>query len=414
MKKYIFYTSVMLLGIFFLSCEKGTTGPSQGSSTRVYGGISPVGDYIAVTIDETNRTVTYNNYTTGEHAGPFAYSPSPLWGFQNIYRTEDFNAGGPPPFPCHAKFIVMQGVALIFQLFKSSNDSAIGWPVYAFSRVGINLNTVKGRSYNFMGCKINSTNGNYEAGFAGFDTDSIGFLYGAAYNHRADHEGWGGWDKGMSKINQRNTVSVSAFTYNPSIVAHEFFDGSDQLTLIGTQSGDFICDNGAGKGGSFAVRQASSKNWISNYNGTYLALVYENRAYAAAPIQHNMPMRITASGTGTITADRLDGTSIIPTYTGSFVPLEDFSGGPHYPPRTAIQDFEYYSRCDTARSDSIKNAYKCHGGFIDITTPNDCVVTVFFEPTGNFMFFCMFEKEGNGSYIYRFGFGIKDPNYVNP
>jgi hypothetical protein len=42
------------------------------------------------------------------------------------------------------------------------------------------------------------------------------------------------------------------------------------------------------------------------------------------------------------------------------------------------------------------------------------LITLFFDPEGKFLFFCMFERDDSGTMNYRFGFGIKDPNYVEP
>jgi hypothetical protein len=402
---------VVILCMFPISCDKTSTGPDQGSGgSTIYGGASPIGDYIAVTVDAAGHTVTYHNYTTSESAGPFTYSQvtSNNWGFQNLYKTQNFEVG--PGDSCYAEFIIMHGVALTYQLFKAANDSAIDWPVYALSRTAVNMNNLKGQAFNWMNFKINEAEGNFEAGFAAFDTDIGGLLYGAAYNNRAEREGWGGSDMGMKKINDYDSVKTSAFTYNASLVANTL----SNLTLIGTESGDFITDFGAGKGAGFAVRQASSKNWSPNYNGTYFTLIYENRNTAAAPTEQTVqPMRLVASN-GTVSAAGLQsGNSIVPVYSGTFANFEDFTGGPHSPTRTAVQDFQYFSRCDTAQSITVRNAYNCHGGFIDASV-SDQVITLFFDPEGKFLFFCMFERDDSGTMNYRFGFGIKDPNYVEP
>ncbi len=199
-------TTGIFLFLIFVGCSQnpgGTTG-GGGGSTKVYGGASPIGDYIAVTLDTESHTATYTNYTTGEGAGPYSYSKLTAnnWGFQNIYKTENFTAGSKI---CYAKFILMEGVALIFQLFET-NDEAVDWPVYALCRKAVNMSDYKGKAFNWMNFKINSTNGNFEAGFAGVDTDSNGFFYGASYNNRAEKENWSGFDKGMKTINDESNL----------------------------------------------------------------------------------------------------------------------------------------------------------------------------------------------------------------
>ena len=247
-----------------------------------------------------------------------------------------------------------------------------------------------------MSFKINDTQGNYEAGFAAFDTDATGHMYGAAYNDRAKIESW------VKDINDNN-ISTSQFVYDSGQVANKY--GS--LTLIGTQSGDFAIDFGPNNGAAFAVRQAASKDWSLNYNGTYLTMIYENRP-SELQKQTVEPMRVTFNGVNSFEAAKLGQQT--PLVSGILLSLEDLPNGPHdqdSPPFTITQDFARFSSCASAQSSIVKNAYKCHGGFI-AQTDGSKVLTFFFESGGRFFFFNMLENTGP---VYRFGFGIKDPNY---
>ncbi|MGQ9780389.1 MAG: hypothetical protein ACUVRM_11065 [Bacillota bacterium] len=402
---------LLALASVLAGCFGGGGGSGGGSTVKVYGGSMPIGDYVAVTVDKTNQTVTYHNYTTGESAGPYSYSrlTTDNWGFQNIYKTQTFT--GPENKQCYADFIVMEGVALIFQLFDALTNEPFGWPVYALCRKATDMNWYKGRAFNWMEFRINSATGNFAAGFAAFDTDAGGRLYGAGYNDRAERESWLGFDKGMKNINDQSPpLGTGSFVYNPSLVANS----SGSLTLIGTETGDFALDFGPNQGAGFAVRQAASKDWSPNYNGTYFALVYENRA--GSNYQTMDAFRFQASGNGSVAGAHLGPNGqITPFYTGSLAPLDGFQGGPHYndnPPYTAIEDFKRFSGCASAQSGTVQNAYQCHGGFIAHEVDgSEYVLTVFFDPDGRFLFFCMFEKDAQQAVTYRFGFGIKDPNY---
>ncbi|MCL6590189.1 MAG: hypothetical protein K6U80_09575 [Firmicutes bacterium] len=398
-KKSIF--SAILIGVFSLALAGCGGGNSGGSSTAAYGGAIPIGDYVAVTVDSANSTVTYHNYTTGVSKGPYHFVRiSNFNGFRNVYQTTDpFDYSGKTN--CHAKFIAMERVALIFQIFDNNNN-ALDFPVYALARQAVNMGDYKGRAYNWMNFKINDTNGNYEAGFAAFDTDATGHLYGAAYNDRANIESWSSHDKGVKNINDNN-ISTSVFAYDSGQVANKY----GNLTLIGTQCGDFAIDFGPNNGAGFAVRQAASKDWSLNYNGTYLTMVYENRPNESQK-QTVEPMRVTFNGAGSFEGAKLGEQT--PLVSGTLLSLEDLPNGPHdqeSPSYTITEDFERFSGCASALSATVKNAYKCHGGFI-AETDGSKVLTFFFEPGGRFFFFNMLENSGP---VYRFGFGIKDPNY---
>lgn len=81
---------------------------------------------------------------------------------------------------------------------------------------------------------------------------------------------------GVTSINSGPPViGTSSFTYDSSILTNK----SGNLTLIGTQSDDFILDFGPDNGAGFAIRQASN----SAYNGTYLLVNYENNNTGTNP-----------------------------------------------------------------------------------------------------------------------------------
>lgn len=414
MTRFRLYTLSVSVFILLLVISGCFLFPRQ-SIVKTYGGSDPKGDYIEVVIDSTAQTVTHHNYTTNENNGPFSYfrvtDPSRNKGFTILYETEPVNAAGE-----YALFTLMDGVALIYQMFDSmgtpgdyTDDVTMGNPVYALSRVEVNMNTYQGTAYNWLEMKIGAAQGNFAAGFAAFDSNSdapAGRLYGAGYNNRAEVEGWAGFVNGINNINNPPVLATSAFTMDSTIKANTCNTANGLLTMIGAGSGDFILDFGVnpvsaeGNGAGFALRQAAVKDWQPVYNGVYFALVYENNAGGTA--QKVQPMKFTTNN-GNIQVFKFDdGTGV---FNQNFSDLETFSGGPGGSPVTA--QFQTVSGCAGAESTVVQNAYQCHGGFI--WSDSGSVVVCMMDPAGRYMFFTMFEKIGLADYNYRFGFAIKDP-----
>lgn len=395
----------LLIGTFSWALS-GCGGGSGGGSGKTYAGAMPIGDYVAVTLKEANHTLTYHNYTTGESFGPISYSKLTTGngGFQNIYQTETFTREGKQ---CYADFVIMKDVALSFLLFDAAEDTPLDWPVYAFNRRAVDMNDYKGRAYNWLKCEIeesggSSDQGNFECGFAAFDTDAPGRIYGASYNRRAEEVDP---NQAIKTINESG-IGASSFTYDSNLVANT----SGDLTLIGTPSGDFALDFGANNGAGFAVRQATSKDWSSNYNGNYLAMVYKNGSAVGpeyrTPQYLMKPMRVTLNNS-TIVVAELEGTEETEVYINNapLTSLEDFTRGP-IAGETVTKSFQSHS----ASSPTVQQAYQCHGSFIYSDATGSQLVNIFSDPNGRFIFFNAFIEEG-AKITYFFGFGIKDPYY---
>lgn len=388
-------------------------GSGGGVTTKTYGGADPKGDYIAVTIDSSAGTLTYHNYTTDEHYGPYAFSritdPARNFGFQNLYAT-----GVIPAYPtpnCYAEFVLMDGVALILQMFDQGatpdiydDDTPDGNPIFAYYRRAVDMTDYRGQVFNWVGYEMGADAGNFEVGCAAFDTnatDPAGRLYGGGYNRRAEVEypGWAGYnDRGMRDINDTG-LGTSSFTYDADLVANT----AGSLTLIGTDSGDFILDRGPGAGAGFALRQAAAKEWQTAYNGTYFAFIYKNNAGA----QEVSPMKVVLSGGGFAAYEPISAAS--PSLTGSFTDIETFPEGPCPPggdPMTFAAQLQAISGCNGAEAAAVRNAYRCRGGFV--ATVDDRVVYLMLDPAGRYLCFASFEE---GTNHYAFGFGIKDPEY---
>ena len=401
----------VIMCLVFMSCDLGSSGPSGGTISPVdYGGISAVGDYIVVIVDESNRQVSYYNYTTGDSLGPLAYSKLDTnnWGFQNIYKTENFLRESDS---CYALFLMMKNMAVVFQLFTADSNKMIDWPIYALCRKPANMTNYKESIYNFMKFKINATDGNYELGFLGFDIDNPGTCYGAVYNDRACYDSWSTYYKGLKGMGKNS--NLAGFVYDQSLVANYYDDPNDptsRLIFVASKSNDFVIDCGQGKGAAFAVRQANDSSWSPKYNGTYFVLLYENHTFLSE--QKLEALKVVASPGKSVTITTLKDQPT--TISLTLKPLLSFPGGPNYPDSSLTQDLKKFSMCDSALSSKIRNAYKCYGVFVlsslEYPLGNPYVLTMFFDPDGNYLLMNMFEQESGGK-AYRFGFGIKDPDY---
>lgn len=409
---------VVIASILLPGCGGGGGGSNGGRSVKIYAGADPKGDYIAVTIDSSAQTMIYHNYTTGEHFGPYAYNtltePDRNYGFHNLYAT-----GVIPDYPtpnCYAEFIIMDGVALILQMFDNnatpadfSDDICDGNPIFAYYRRTVNVDTYRGRAFNWVGYKMGADDGNFEVGFAAFDTNTTtpaGRLYGAAYNNRAETDGWPGYVRGIKNLNDSD-LGTGSFIYDAGVVANTF--GS--LTLIDTDSGDFVFDSGPGAGAGFAIRQADTKDWQPVYNGTYFIIMYKNVDSESQPQEVDVA-KLVFSGNGNFEIyEPINAAS--PSLNGSFIDIETYPNGPRPPGAapipfaTQIRDI---SSCGSAAATVVRNAYLCHGGFVWENPARDQTAFLMLDPAGRYLCFASFEKNG-GLTHYSFGFGIKDPLY---
>jgi hypothetical protein len=399
----------------FFSC--GSDGKSSNSSTPLtsatYSGADPKGDFIAIEIDGSAQTVTHNNYTTSETNGPYTYStvtdPTLSGGFTNMFMTEVFNTN------MYALFVIVDGVAIIYQLFTNNgtasdftDDSPYETPGYAFVRLDMDdLSSFKEKSFNWIKFKMDTTNteGNFEAGFAAFDS-GIGTAYGAYYNNRADEADgsppYGDYD--ANGIDDIGPLNLDSFTHDASTMSHS----SGNLTFIPNKNGDSVLDFGANEGAGYAVRQADTKEWQSAYNGTYFMMVYHNDSTGAE--QSVEPMKLVLS---TSTSNSTNGYfraydhgSSTVTMEGEFIPVEDLTGANSPGGTTPIIDqFASTSGIGGATSTEIADANKAHGGFVS-QPDSDTVLFGMMDPNGNYLFFTMFMDEG-ATYEYNFGFGVK-------
>lgn len=415
MKRKLVLTVILI--IFSLAAIAGCGGGKR-SSKKIYGGVDPKGDYIAITIE--GSSVTYDNYTTSEHYGPFGFSKETAvgvnGGFKNIYRTVYVD-----PSNKYVRFVEMTGVTIIYQMFQDAgvigdftDDDTVDNPVYAFCRKQVSMNDYRDTAYNWIEFKMGADNAssNFSAGCAGFDTNTDsppGRLYGAGYSKRreiADPP-----SNGLNNINESN-LGTSSFTYNPTIVANTApSGGGDTLTLIGAKTNDFILDFGLNNGAGFAIRQASGAAYQSTYNGTYIVFCYENNNDSSVT-QTIQVIKMTLENGVFKVFQMSDNTSTAtPDAEGTLTAIADCTEGPAETPIKT--HFQTVSGCGDALSTKVQNSYNCYGGFVNIQNSGNEVNYLILDPAGKYLCFTCFYETAPDIYNYRFGFGIKDPLYSN-
>lgn len=390
-----------------MGCFESPPAKPGGLTSHIYGGAEPQGDYVALTIDAANSTITYDNYTTTEHYGPLSFhkviDPAVNKGFTNLYETDAINGDGD-----FARFIICNGVAIAYVIFNSGG-TMIGTPAYAFCRKSVplpdNIDVYKNTAYNWVKFKIGASEGDFEAGFAAMDSDTDGTFYGAGYDNQS--EIGGDPNHGVHNINEGGNLKLSNFTYDSGIVANYY--AANTLTLIGTTTHDFILDFGSLKGAGLAIQQAAQADYQSSYSGTYFLLTYENDN-SPTHGQVFKPLKLvvsaaTTQGQGHYQVYDFDtGTQIVEDDVEA---LETYPSGPNSSP--IAPQFKDISTCySNATSDIVKNAYQCHGAFIGDTNSGSNILCAMFDPAGKYLCFTIFNNQGNGNYNYTFGFGIKD------
>lgn len=407
MKRGAVLFSFFVCIILALSSGCGDSSDDKSATIITYAGSEPVGDFVVVQIDKTNSKVRRINYTTDpdEDTGWLPYtavSAADAEGFSILYRVNV--TGG------YVIFAEFPNTAVVYQMFDASDDP-VGWPVYVVYRERVDKSSYYEKAYNWMKFTIDSTpaDSEMEAGFAAFDTSAEeGLLYGAGYYSL---------DDSINDINDGDVAKISTFVENTELIANTMWTGTEgdmntALTLTGTASGTNILDFGPGAGGGMGLAIPQSDVTLATAAGTYFVLVYENDKTAdTSTVQ---PMKVVISGTSPNIEvfQYSDNTSTAtPVLSNDLTAIADLTA-PESPNGIAIKtQFATASGNAAAASAVVKSAHLCEGSFVAIDAGGNYVINLMFDSQGGFCGFSMFDTTGND--IIRFGFGIKDANYVN-
>jgi len=267
--------------------DTGTATTSPQSAVHSYNGSASVGDFITLSVDPTNLTITYTNHTNGD-SGTVSYTV----GADGSYAINDPNGNLISAYE-------VPGYALVLQAAKAGPNHATPALVVAVESGPVTLSTFEGSTYNYM--QFRTTAGGLEAGSVaisatGTGTDSSYWPFGALTAING----------GQSPYNS-GTIPISAATEDASGTFFTFSDQSQTISVFGTESGTFVVDTPSGT--IFGLQQAATKAFDPSVAGTYHSIYYSktNASTGAGNVEVGSPalgsatVTVTAAGALTIT-----------------------------------------------------------------------------------------------------------------
>jgi len=414
------FVPVFLFAVLFIAaCDDGG---KEKDKILTFAGSEPVGDFVVIQLNKTDKKVRRINYTNPSDTGWYPYfSVAPTHenaqGF-SILKRVDINAEGD-----YVLFAEFPGTALVYQMFDTSDERS-GYPVYVVLREKVDKDEYSEKAYNWIKMKIGGdpADAEMEAGFAAFDTyadgsvTDVGLLYGAGYNSE---------DDSIGDINSGDIAKISEFEENTELVANTMWTGTpdgmnNAITITGTDSGTNIMDFGPDAGGGMGLAIPQSDVTLADAAGTYFVLCYESdKTTLGSETEDVRPIKVVLSTeTGAnIKVFSYDADTSVPgdlMLQDTLTALEEIPAGESPGGVTPInQQFLGAAGNGGAVSDVVQNAHLCRGVFVaSDETSGEWVITVSIDPLGNFFGFTMLDTAGSNE-IVRFGFGIKDDGYAN-
>lgn len=400
--------------LFIAACDDG--GGKEKDKILTFAGSEPVGDFVVIQLNKTDRTVRRVNYTNPSDSGWLTYhsvdaTHENAQGF-SILKRVDINDEGD-----YVLFAEFPNTALVYQMFLTS-DAPSGYPVYVVLRDKVDKAEYSEKAYNWIKMKIGGTadEAEMEAGFAAFDTyvaDSAteeGLLYGAGFNSESDS---------ISDINSGDNAKISEFVENTELVANTMWTGTvgdmdSAITLTGTGSGTNILDFGPDQGGGMGLVIPQSDVSLADAAGTYFVLCYQSDKTADTETVQPIKVVLSTESGANIRVFEYQANTTVPDdliLTDTLTALASLPAGESPGGAIAINEqFEDAAGNDLATSTIVQDAHLCPGVFV--ATNADWVITVSIDPLGNFFGFTMLDGTGDND-IVRFGFGIKDDGYEN-
>ncbi len=433
---YLVLVTIIAQTIIYTGCEQ--TDPNKPDPVvAIYGGSDPSGHFIEVKIDRTNSTVTKIDHSTSETFGPYPFGIDQ--GYKNttgisIVYNAIIDPSATEGQPKYVRFVEFKDTALLFVLFDV-NEKPLGNPNYAVIKEKVDKSTFYDKAYNWMRFIVDdesvddeSVDHDMNTGFAAFDNASgEGLLYGAAYSQRAEHEKWAGYTNGINDINEGDFVKVDSFLYDPLSHSTYFYADSDiwdnRVSFAGNENGTNIVNFGADQGGGsglFIPQNYGIKEWNADWNGVYYSVLYNYTTDSTNSVTNSsiQPIKIKIySESDNFFVEGYDDNESTQTATPLFgplmiIPTNDLSSD-NSPGGIAkiVTQFATISNNNTASSNIVKSANNCYGSFV---LPEESgITTIIMDPDGRFAGFTGFTIQEN-SVDYRFGFCIKDENYVDP
>jgi len=267
---------------WFAGCSSVPTPKvvTPSSAVRAYNGTASVGDFLTISIDSTEHTITYKNYTNGE-AGTVPYTVNS----DGTYTIAD------PEGNLLAAYEV-PGTMLMVEADNAGASRDTTALITAIESAPSSINTFAGRSFNYL--QLRTASGGVDLGTITIDAQGNiqhdGYWpYGALQQPQSF---FGGGSLPASSVQE--DVSGNFFTITES--------GGSQDVVFGTENGFFAVDTGNGT--ILSLPKASSKAFAASNAGTYTAMFYEkvsaqtgqNNTESGTPMEGKATVTISASG----------------------------------------------------------------------------------------------------------------------
>jgi hypothetical protein len=234
-------------------------GGSSGSSTRAYQATASVGDFLTISVDSGNQTITYANHTNGQ-AGTVAYTVDA----DGAYSITTPGGG-------LLKAYEIPGFALVASADNTGPAASTTSLITAIQQAPVSLDWLKGQTFNYMQWRV--TQGGLNVGTVAIDASSnvattSYWPYGQMQLDLGVGQNASGWSS--------NNFSAGSFSADPSGHFLSLTEDGSTDTLFATQGGFFVVDNP--NGSIISVPQTGTSGFAAGSAGSYRALAFTKTA----------------------------------------------------------------------------------------------------------------------------------------
>jgi hypothetical protein len=279
---------LIVAGLSGCGNSPATTATIAPAVTKhTYNGTASVGDFLTITIDKSAMTITYTNFTNGQH-GTIPYTVN----LDGSYALADPNGNliAAEEIP---------GYALLIQAAHAGPNQDTQALITAVESGPTSMSTFANNSYNYM--QFRTAAGGLEIGSISIGTNSA---------QHTSYWPYGNFASGSDDAFGGGTFDLSAMQEDPSgtyLSGTIAGAGSGINYVFGTASGFFIVDTP--NGSILGLQKAATPNFNPSVAGNYNAIYYKkiNASTGAGNVETGTPslgnatIAITATGGVTIT-----------------------------------------------------------------------------------------------------------------
>jgi hypothetical protein len=355
--------------LLLMSCNS-TSSTKFVPAVRTYNATASVGDFLTISLDSNAHTITYKNYSNGDH-GTVPYTVNG----DGTYTVTDPNGNLLAAYE-------VPGFVMVVESAKSGSTHDVPALITAVESAPASIQTFANRNFNYM--QFRTAAGGLEVGTV--SVDAQGNIAHDSYSPFGELQN-------PPELFNGGSFPVSSIDEDPSgnfFVVHD--TNGESSTVFGTQSGFFAVDTGSG--GLIGLPKATAMDFSSSNAGTYKAIYY--RKTDAQTGQGNIETGNASQGQGTITV----------TNTGA-VTIVDAQGNPLAAGTlsTVAQTSRLYDGTANKLSDP------CFGMFTFRTSTANSQQDLFATFQGNALIFSSFTTglptQQYAPYDYFYGVGLK-------